>query len=79
MTGDYGYGVDADDIGQLPPYVPVDRTDVLVRCNRCGAVVEGDVVGTKLHDIWHADLETQIERAAHALPQVYGSRRGHYS
>lgn len=52
----------------LPPYVPVERTDILVRCQRCGAVVEGDVVGQNQHDIWHNGLNDKIEKAARWKP-----------
>jgi hypothetical protein len=34
-------------------YVPIDRKDTLVSCNRCGAVVQGDVYGQAVHNIWH--------------------------
>jgi hypothetical protein len=44
----------------LPPYSPVGRTDTLVRCNRCGSVVEGDVLGQNMHDIWHQRLDRPV-------------------
>lgn len=52
-----------DGLDGLPPYVPVERTDTLVRCQRCGAVVEGDVVGQNQHDIWHRSLASNLRRA----------------
>jgi hypothetical protein len=70
---DYGYGVDEDDIQQIPPYGRVERLDVLVRCNRCGSIIEGDVFGQSLHEVWHRTVDERIRRAATALPQVYGS------
>lgn len=47
----------------LPYFVPVERTDTLVRCQRCGAVVEGDVTGQSQHHIWHENLDARVRRA----------------
>ena len=47
----------------LPLYVPVERVDTLVRCQACGAVVEGDVVGQQQHNVWHRSLESKVRRA----------------
>lgn len=59
----------------LPLYVPVERTDTLVRCQECGAVVEGDVVGQSQHNAWHRSLADQIERAGRWKPAPrYGGR-----
>jgi hypothetical protein len=44
-------------------YRPIDRIDTLVRCNRCGAVVEGDVVGQSIHNIWHDNEEDRARIA----------------
>jgi hypothetical protein len=74
MAEDYGYGVDDDGIEQIPPYGQVERLDVLVRCNHCGAIVEGDVYGQSLHDSWHRSLEARLRQAATALAQVFGGR-----
>lgn len=51
-----------DDELELPRYVPLERVDTLVRCNRCGAVVEGDVAGQAIHDIWHDNEAQRIGR-----------------
>ncbi len=48
---------------ELPPYVPLERTDILVRCQRCGSVVEGDVVGQTQHNIWHDSIEHKLSTA----------------
>lgn len=52
---------DSDD-EELPHYIPLERIDILVRCNRCGSVVEGDVVGQNIHDIWHDNEAQRIGR-----------------
>lgn len=76
----YGYGEDSDGIQQIPPYSQLRRdqstptsmiVDRLVQCNKCGSVIVGDVFGQTMHDVWHKNLDYQIECAAHALPQRY--------
>lgn len=58
-----------DDLDLLgPPYTPVERVDVLVRCNRCGAVVDGNVLGQNQHDIWHSSFDRRIEQAGRWKP-----------
>lgn len=69
MTDDYGYGVDADGIEQIPPYT--QHVDITVRCNRCGALVDGTAAGQVIHDVWHNVLDARIDRARHALPTRY--------
>jgi hypothetical protein len=57
-------------------YVPIDRPDALVRCPRCGAVIEGNVAGQAMHNVWHSGLDRQIEKAARWRPApVYGGQR----
>lgn len=71
---DYGYGKDDDGIEQIHPYVQILPSDIraLVRCNRCGGIVEGTSVGTIQHNIWHNNLDIRIEQARNALPRVFG-------
>lgn len=72
---DYGYGVDSDGIGKIPPYIPINLSSIslqaLARCNRCGSIVEGDTTGTTIHDIWHTNLDERIRQARTALPVKY--------
>jgi hypothetical protein len=65
--------VPSDD-DEFRTFVPIDRTDILVRCNRCGGVLEGDSAATTMHTIWHDDLNLRIERARKALPQRFKGR-----
>lgn len=59
-----------DDELKIPKYVQVERTDTLVRCNRCGAVVEGDVAGQVIHDVWH-DTETRRIREQSGVYNIF--------
>ena len=54
-----------------PEYQPIERADTLVRCGRCGAVVEGDVAAQAMHRVWHNVLTRDIEHARNALPRRY--------
>lgn len=40
----------------IPMFDQIQRVDTLVRCNVCGTVIDGDVVGTTQHILWHAKL-----------------------
>jgi hypothetical protein len=68
--GDYGDGPD-----QIPFYVPIVRTDTIVHCNRCGALVDGDVGGQAIHNVWYENLDHRIARAGNQIPTRYGSTR----
>lgn len=49
-------------------FIPLTRTDTLIECQRCGAVVSGDVTGQNLHDIWHQTFEDKIADARRWRP-----------
>lgn len=41
-------------MNNIPMFDQIQRVDTLVRCNVCGTVVDGDVVGTTQHLLWHS-------------------------
>jgi uncharacterized Zn finger protein len=47
-------------------YVSIGSLDTLVRCNRCGSVVEGNIVARSKHDQFHIELAATSTNARRA-------------